>query len=50
MQGNPTTQPMLSMLIFPNLGEGCPTAPMVVGVSGVGQGDSELLQTGYTKP
>jgi len=35
------------MLILPNLGEGVPTAPIVVDIGGVGQGMSELLQAVY---
>jgi len=41
---------MIGMLIFPNLGEGVPGAPMVVDIGGVRQGVSELLQAVYTKP
>ena len=46
--GNPTTWPMLDMLIFPKFG--WRGAPMVVDIGGVRKGVSELLQAVYTKP
>ena len=40
---------MLDMLVFPDLGEGVRVPFMVVGISGVRQGVSKLLQAVYTK-
>ena len=48
-KGDPTTRPMLGMLIFPNLGKGCPIYGGI-DICGVRLGVSELLQAVYAKP
>jgi len=41
---------MRGMLISQIWGKGCPYGGLVVDISGVGQGVSDLLQAVYTKP